>query len=93
MDFMMLFLRMESLLVFRPLHPAGAVTGGCHTPLTGVTLTSGLTGGLSEPPELLTEVTEEAMVDVTTPPPGAASGDRMITDKKLVKDSCLELGG
>ena len=73
MDFMMVFLRTESLLVLRPLQPGGGWVGGWKTPSLGMTLTSGLTGGLSED--------EEAMAGVETgPPPGAARGLRVRVD-------------
>ena len=76
MTFIILFLRTASLLVLRPLHPAGGWTGGCHTPLTGVTLTSGLWGGLSlEAGDML--ILEEEVDIGAGPLPGAARGLRV----------------
>ena len=79
MILIILFLRMASLLVLRPLQPGGGWTGGCHIPLTGVTLTSGLWGLVSFEAGDMLELEEG--VDIGAGPlPGAARGLRVASD-------------
>ena len=78
MALMMLLLMMAILLVWRPRQPAGGWKGGWYIPLTGVTFTSGLAGGLLSWLEgrgwegWLFMAGEE-----TAPPPGTARGLRV----------------
>ena len=80
LTFMILFLRIASLFVLRPLHPEGGFVGGWKTPLIGVTLTSGLLGGLSW--LLLWDWgwfwEEDIAGEDAGPPPGAARGLRVM---------------